>query len=335
LFDIWERAKSQAGLKPPTKNDVKIDEKKPFLRTPVIFMSNLNENWGIFSMVVPNRTADWVNCCTPADRQRITSILDDDQVIAFFTQQHYNISHRKLISTPRGLSLQEHNNRLYLWDLMHTIPVNPSKVKTALVYTASSSWGYRPILRKCILDNFNAPGMTKLVEGKSGTEKVIEFDSYQKNLQGRVGESQYYLKLMNSRMTIALPGLGYDTYRLWESLTLGLVPVLERGVGLDKTVWKLPVLLVDDYADINESLLRSAYVEALYHVDDFEFERLTQSWWYTLILETSTSKSNAYLMEKFPPESEEGNFMRPVVPFNCWKTNSCGRGTKRIPKVTC
>ncbi len=337
LFDIWEKGRKQAGLKPLTvHNRDSPENKQPFLRTPIVFMSNLNENWGMFSMVVPNRTIDWVNCCTESHLYMTNRILDDDQVIAFFTNQHFNISHRKLISTPRGLSLQEHNMRLYIWDLMYTIPDKPSKLKSALVYTASSNWGYRPILKECILSKLNRSTSYDMANTTTNKkERLIEFDSYDKSLKGRVNEPKYYLKLINSRMTIAIPGLGYDTYRLWESLTLGLVPVLERGIGLDKTVWKLPVLLVDDFADVNEALLRSAYVEALYQVEEFEFERLTQSWWYHLILETSVRKSSSYLFEKFPPESEEPNFVRPAVPFNCWNTKSCGPGTKRIPKVSC
>ncbi|KAJ1443038.1 hypothetical protein B484DRAFT_31845 [Ochromonadaceae sp. CCMP2298] len=31
-------------------------------------------------------------------------------------------------------------------------------------------------------------------------------------------------------------GLGYDSFRLWETMTLGTVAVLEKGTGLDKSV---------------------------------------------------------------------------------------------------
>ena len=48
---------------------------------------------------------------------------------------------------------------------------------------------------------------------------------------------------------------------------LGAMPVAERGMGMDRTLYKLPVLLLDDFADLTESLLRTAYVEALYRAD--------------------------------------------------------------------
>ena len=36
---------------------------------------------------------------------------------------------------------------------------------------------------------------------------------------------------------------------------------MERSVGLDRTLWRLPTLLVDDFNDITPDLLHSAYVE--------------------------------------------------------------------------
>jgi hypothetical protein len=58
----------------------------------------------------------------------------------------------------------------------------------------------------------------------------------EKQRNNKIGVTDYYMKLVKARTGIALSGLGYDTFRLWEYLTLGTVPVLEKGVGLDKTV---------------------------------------------------------------------------------------------------
>jgi hypothetical protein len=38
---------------------------------------------------------------------------------------------------------------------------------------------------------------------------------------------------------------------------------MERGVGMDRTLWRLPALLVDDFDKINPELLHSAYVEVI------------------------------------------------------------------------
>lgn len=46
----------------------------------------------------------------------------------------------------------------------------------------------------------------------------------------------YYSRLSTTRFGLALPGLGYDCFRTWELMTMGAIIVVERGVGLDKTV---------------------------------------------------------------------------------------------------
>lgn len=122
---------------------------------------------------------------------------------------------------------------------------------------------------------------------------------------------------------------------MWELLTLGSIVVIERGVGFDRTLWRLPALLVDDFDDVNPELLRSAYVEAMYRAKEFEFERLTQSFWYSVIGNVSKSMSMTPLLEKFPMEAEDITFARPKIPYECGRTGTCGPNTKRIPRKSC
>ena len=46
----------------------------------------------------------------------------------------------------------------------------------------------------------------------------------------------YYRKLGTVMYGLGMPGLGYDCYRNWELLTMGSMVVIERGIGLDRTV---------------------------------------------------------------------------------------------------
>ena len=87
-------------------------------------------------------------------------------------------------------------------------------------------------------------------------------------VSSHVKQRVFYTETARSMAVLALPGMGYDTYRLWETLALGSMPVLERGVGLDRTLYRLPALLVDDFADVTPDLVRQAYVEALYRADE-------------------------------------------------------------------
>ena len=100
-------------------------------------------------------------------------------------------------------------------------------------------------------------------------------------------------------------------------------------------LWRLPALLVDDFDEITPELLRSAYIEALYYVNEFEFERLTQGFWNNILANVSATMNTQTLLNKFPMIAEDINFTRPRVPYECGKTNTCGPGTKRTPKRSC
>ena len=102
-------------------------------------------------------------------------------------------------------------------------------------------------------------------------------------------------------------------------------------------------------------------MEALYRVDEFEFERLTQTYWHALIGKVAHSMSSQPMFDKyvldyeqfwfpgfdcigfcigfnrFPPNtSEDPTFCRPAVPFDCGPLKAnCGPETKRTPKSYC
>lgn len=60
-------------------------------------------------------------------------------------------------------------------------------------------------------------------------------------------------------------------------MNLGTIPVIEKSVGFDRMVYRLPALLVEDFALITTEMLRDAYIEAVYQAENFEYHRLTQT----------------------------------------------------------
>ncbi len=295
---------------------------KDRLDFPFITMCSLNENWGPLSTNFPNRTAGWGACCNKKSQRVIHEFLNHDKTLMLVINQHSNISHPKILTLPRGLPLTWEHTSKVVWDSQR---YNLKEVKKEqLLFAAASSWGKRPQILRCISDKMDKADF----EGHSDTPK-------EELARMKVDRRHYYRKLGRAKFGVALPGLGYDCFRTWELLTMGTIVVLERGVGLDRTLWRLPALLVDDFYDINPKMLRQAYVEAVYRRDDFEYERLSQSFWYEVIYNVSAAKSTAPLLEKFPMRAEKKNFMRPKEPFSCAKTDSCGVGTKRTPKNYC
>ena len=96
-----------------------------------------------------------------------------------------------------------------------------------------------------------------------------------------------YRRLIGSYAVLQQPGLGYDCFRIWETLLAGSMPVMEKRTGLDRSLYRLPALLLDDFADVTPTVIRQAYVEALYRIDDWDFTRITEKHWVTILNEVS------------------------------------------------
>lgn len=189
------------------------------IHRPWIGLHAANENWGLFSSYFPNRTTDWGSCCR--GEAGVQLMLQHPMTLLFLTNQHHNLTHPKLLSLPRGLPIHGDHNRRVIFDLMRELASSPSK--HSLMFTASSNWGYRPTILQCLSQKFDP--------------SEVSFRLHKnKNLQGRTSFMETYRRIAHARFSIALPGLGYDTFRVWESLTMGTIPILERGIGLDKTV---------------------------------------------------------------------------------------------------
>lgn len=305
------------------------EEVEEALVTPAIYMCSLNENWGFFSSAFPDRTMQWGRYPkNKAQRQTLETFLNSDKTVMMIINQHSNFSHPKLLVLPRGIPLTWGYTNKIVWDSMHFVVAN--EVKTQLLASMASDWGPRPRIIKCIsekipVDEFfgHSDSTVKRAVGKPGANAEEK-------------RSAYYVQLARARFGLMVPGMGYDCFRNWEMLLLGSIGVIERGIGFDRSYWRLPVLLVDDFFDVTVDLLRSAYVQAIYDIDQFEFERLQQSYWYGVIYNVSQAKDAAPMLDKFPMLAETPRFVRPFQPFHCGDSNElCGEPGIKTPKQSC
>mmetsp|Transcript_6907 Transcript_6907/g.7152 ORF Transcript_6907/g.7152 Transcript_6907/m.7152 type:complete len:267 (-) Transcript_6907:220-1020(-) len=232
------------------------------------------------------------------------------------------ITHPKVLSFPLGV-----RDREGIWRSIQQA-VSQEYKKDKLLFSASSSWGLRPHLLDCVkqrMKNELTASLTKL------------------------SLPRYYSHLITARLVLCMPGLGYDTYRIWETLIAGSMPVLEKGVGLDRTLWKLPALLVEDFSSLSPSLLRSAYIEALYRAErgEWEYERVGERWWIELVRDTARTGSTDILLNRHPMNAVDEHFVRPLWPYNCnhekrkrreegdLSESRCENGARRPPKDSC
>lgn len=173
----------------------------------IVGIGAMDENWGWLSTYFLNRTVTWAMNLESYDSpykkdfqysfQEMKFLLDDPNLVMLVVNQHHNCSHPKVISFPLGI-----NNPREVWNAIHRAIRSQSK-KNQLFFSASSNWGFRPMIRQCIAKNI-------------GEDMIIEH-----NLRS----DEFRQKLIQSMAVLAMPGLGYDTYRLWETLAAGYVTI--------------------------------------------------------------------------------------------------------------
>lgn len=96
---------------------------------------------------------------------------------------------------------------------------------------------------------------------------------------------KYAREMHRSKFVIAPPGEALDTFRLWESLYLGAIPIV-TSTPLDSMYKNFPVWIVDNWEEITEEKLHQKWEELSPQLTDCP--QLWASHWYKKILSHTT-----------------------------------------------
>ena len=95
---------------------------------------------------------------------------------------------------------------------------------------------------------------------------------------------EFYDDISKSKFMICPRGCGIDTYRLWDCITLGCIPIVEKYDSHEQ--WNdLPILFldtIDDFSLLTEDFLNNKYEEFL--LRDFNYEKCTIDYWKNKIV---------------------------------------------------
>jgi hypothetical protein len=227
-------------------------------RTSHVLITPLSQNWGAFSTTVPNRTVDWGDWRTHLARagcspEMIRMYLDDPAVKAVLATQHTTIYHPKIVSVPVGVP------RGTAAITRHLETAEYPKTQDLLIN--NSGWGHRTEVNERVSANFG--GRVRNTFG--------------------CPQSEYFASVTRSRFVLCPSGFGWDNYRIWETLTLGSIPVLEYSRGFHTVLDDLPVLWVEEFDKVTPALLESAYPDILSRCDLYDYGRLTRQWWVSRV----------------------------------------------------
>lgn len=93
--------------------------------------------------------------------------------------------------------------------------------------------------------------------------------------------SQSYTNMSKYSFVISPFGHGYDCIRTFEALCLGCIVIMKKSF-LDIIYEGLPVLIVNDWRDINEELLENTLNE--FKSKEFNYDKLKMDYWINLVL---------------------------------------------------
>jgi hypothetical protein len=91
----------------------------------------------------------------------------------------------------------------------------------------------------------------------------------------------YFNDCLNSHFILCPEGNGIDCHRNWEILYLGRIPIVEDNYFVNEIYGDLPVIIVDDFKNINKDIL----LEYINHFENFHFnnDKLKFSYWKKII----------------------------------------------------
>lgn len=196
-------------------------------------------------------------------------------------------THAKLTALPLGVNLWQHGSSLLaVW-----------KKKKKKNGNNSSSSSTRQHL---LLVNFDAstdPTKERMrinelfcSGGGGGDDKLLAHCKRSANFEDN------YRLMLEYKFVLSPRGNGVDCWRTWEALLLGVVPVVRRG-QLDTRVYeRLPVLVVDEWRQVNASMLEANYVliERRRKTRFYDYSRLTFEYWQRLIFKRHVFGQEVY-----------------------------------------
>ena len=134
-------------------------------------------------------------------------------------------------------------------------------------------------------------------------------NEYDKKLTTAVG----HRSIRTSKFVLCPSGLSMDSYRLWEAIMLGSIPVVESNPpGLDRAYSNLPVLVVRNFSDVTPEFLEKAYPCFCEHAEQFNYNLLKASYWYNLTHFTAHTGSLEKITENHPYRNKYCDFLPPL-----------------------
>ena len=212
-----------------------------FKNNPNIIFSNTHTVWN-FLLNAKHISSPYILVTHNSDHsvtQTMANYAETIPNLKYWFGQNIDCNSNKIISIPIGMENTKNWTKFSKKDLLSESS-NKNKIPTKLAY-ANFSFYTNPNER---LSCYKVVQESSFITDKC-TNNVTQ-DDY-----------QIWLDDVTDHHYILCPrGNGIDTHRLWESLYLGRIPITTKNQNT-KYYENLPILLVDDWSEVTEDLLKS------------------------------------------------------------------------------
>ena len=195
--------------------------------------------------------------------------IESDKIVKWFCQ-NCTFDHPKIFRIPIGLDY--HSSQ----DVKESI--NPVEHENLIKDIVKQSKHFIERKQLCY-SNFH-------FQIQRNIDRQYAYDKVPKNLvfyeKERKDRETAYRTQTEYAFVLSPHGNGLDCIRTWEALILGCIPIVKKS-GLDPLYNNLPVLIVTDWDDVTEELLKKTVED--YKSKNFDMNKLTLKYWVTMINE--------------------------------------------------
>jgi hypothetical protein len=181
----------------------------------------------------------------------------------------------KTTSIPYGLDYHTLTRRNYFGEEMQDFETQNTKLQNIVDSQVHFSKRIHKIYANFhlhITDTRNGGWRSKLKD--IIPSNIIYFEA------GDLPRTSSWKKTSEYSFVVSPPGNGHDCIRTFEALCLGCIVIMKKSF-LDIIYEDLPILLVDEYTDINEELLERTIEE--FSEKQFNYSKLYMDYWVKLV----------------------------------------------------
>ena len=204
-------------------------------------------------------------------------LINNVYLIKWCSQNNTIQRYPKIVQIPLGIDYHlVYNNPVHSKNMIDGN--NPVEQEQYLIDILNSSKPFYERINK-IYVNFNAKA--DRFGQRSACLKDVP-SSLVAMYQQKMKRTKTWINTSNYTFVLSPYGQGMDCHRTWEALILGSIPII-KSTEFVKMFEDLPVLIVDDWKQINQKLLDDTITK--FKTMRFNYSKLTLEYWKTFIFD--------------------------------------------------